>query len=529
MGTLTSLLLLTAITGQAGDTLLLDFYGTHCGPCKLMEPTVARLQASGYPVRKINVNEHPELAQQFRVNSVPCFVLISGGREVGRINNAVSHDVLVSLFQRVGYRPSAPPRLAQTASSGRLPRGFRYGNNATKAATAAVRATRHVPANTSSAVAQVTPTSFPSAPTAAAPNTSTPTQSSAQSRAFAASVRIKVDDANGHSFGTGTIIDVHDRDALVLTCGHIFRTSRGQGKIHVDVFVDGKPQTLTGELIAFEADRQDIGLISIKPSFPVTAAPIATSAARPTVGDTVFTIGCDHGADPSLQSSRITAINRYVGPANIEVAGQPVNGRSGGGLFAADGRLIGVCNAADDVDNEGIYAGLQTIHQQLASVGQQRLFQPRAPQPPLTNPLTPIAKAPAMAPSSPTAPPQVAAATGTSATGTSAMATIQQVVASENWEAEATRAIGNVSPEARQRLRGIVSAASQSPQVICVVPGSAGNGGKPEFVIVSQPSPELVRQIASESLQQPPQNVVTREPRWPSGRTASRMRAQSQR
>ncbi|MAR13381.1 MAG: hypothetical protein CL681_25845 [Blastopirellula sp.] len=139
------------------------------------------------------------------------------------------------------------------------------------------------------------------------------------------------------------------------------------------------------------------------------------------------------------------------------------------------------------------------------------------------------AMAPAMAPSSPTAPPQVAAATGTSATGTSAMATIQQVVASENWEAEATRAIGNVSPEARQRLRGIVSAASQSPQVICVVPGSAGNGGKPEFVIVSQPSPELVRQIASESLQQPSQNVVTREPRWPSGRTASRMRAQSQR
>ena len=50
------------------------------------------------------------------------------------------------------------------------------------------------------------------------------------------------------------------------------------------------------------------------------------------------------------------ASTRYLGPANVQVAGQPVQGRSGGGLFAVDGTLIGVCNAADPADNEGLFA-----------------------------------------------------------------------------------------------------------------------------------------------------------------------------
>jgi hypothetical protein len=51
------------------------------------------------------------------------------------------------------------------------------------------------------------------------------------------------------------------------------------------------------------------------------------------------------------------------------VAGQPVQGRSGGGLFAIDGTLIGVCNAADPADNEGLFAALPSIHDQLDEAG----------------------------------------------------------------------------------------------------------------------------------------------------------------
>jgi len=51
------------------------------------------------------------------------------------------------------------------------------------------------------------------------------------------------------------------------------------------------------------------------------------------------------------------------------VAGQPVQGRSGGGLFGVDGTLIGVCNAADPADNEGLFAALPSIHDQLEESG----------------------------------------------------------------------------------------------------------------------------------------------------------------
>jgi hypothetical protein len=53
----------------------------------------------------------------------------------------------------------------------------------------------------------------------------------------------------------------------------------------------------------------------------------------------------------------------------VQVAGQPVQGRSGGGLFAIDGTLIGVCNAADPADNEGLFAALPAIHEQLDEAG----------------------------------------------------------------------------------------------------------------------------------------------------------------
>src|SRR5262249_26470158 len=60
---------------------------------------------------------------------------------------------------------------------------------------------------------------------------------------------------------------------------------------------------------------------------------------------------------------------------NYTAAGQPIDGRSGGGLFSADGLLIGICNAADPADNEGLYAGLASIHWQLDQIGQSEIYQ----------------------------------------------------------------------------------------------------------------------------------------------------------
>ena len=60
-------------------------------------------------------------------------------------------------------------------------------------------------------------------------------------RARAATVRLRVHDGHGYGAGTGTIIDTHGEEALVLTCGHLFRETDGKGKIEVDLF--GRPDT----------------------------------------------------------------------------------------------------------------------------------------------------------------------------------------------------------------------------------------------------------------------------------------------
>ena len=102
-------------------------------------------------------------------------------------------------------------------------------------------------------------------------------------------MRIKVEDAAGYGFGTGTIIDTHENEVLVVTCGHLFRESKGKGKITADLFSAAAPQTVDGQLIAYDLDR-DIALICLHATSrgsPGTdcAARIRLSPRRPCVYD----------------------------------------------------------------------------------------------------------------------------------------------------------------------------------------------------------------------------------------------------
>jgi hypothetical protein len=226
-----------------------------------------------------------------------------------------------------------------------------------------------------------------------APATSSQSEaSSPQQRALAATVRLKVEDPQGVSFGTGTIIDSMKDEALVVTCGHIFRESKGQGKIWVDLHVPGVRQPVPGQLISFDLTR-DIALVSIRPGVPVTPVDVASDPRKIVEGTRVFSIGCDGGREPTLHENRILAVDKYVGSPNYTVGGAPVQGRSGGGLFTADGQLIGICNGADVQDDEGLYQGLGTIHWQLDQIGQTAIYQKNA-RPMNTAPETGMAAAP---------------------------------------------------------------------------------------------------------------------------------------
>ena len=382
MFVLQALLVISAASAD-GPTTLVQFTADWCAPCKSMEPTVKRLAQQKYPVLVVNIDQRKDLADRFGVREIPCFVMLVNGREVDRATGVVSYDRFVQMYRRAGQstQGSSQPLQQRSAIAQSAPSSYSQ-NQPRSAPIARAHSGNQIPIRpvgnqySSQQYGQVSSSQVSG-------NRDPNRQLTPQQRAMYATVRLKVADARGQSYGTGTVIDVHGNEALVLTCAHIFRDSNGRG-ITADLYTPGAGKQRPGQLIAMDMNK-DIALVSVQAAGPVIAAEVATELAILQPGRSVFSVGCNRGADPTLERGQIKSVDRYLGPPNIEVSGQPEIGRSGGGLFATDGKLIGVCNAADEIDNEGIYASLPIVHWQLAQVGMQRLYQKQAPT--ISNPI----------------------------------------------------------------------------------------------------------------------------------------------
>ena len=73
---------------KASQPVLVDFWASWCGPCRMLSPIVDEI-AEEHPeikVGKVNVDEQPELAQKFDVMSIPMLVVFKDGKAV---NNSV--------------------------------------------------------------------------------------------------------------------------------------------------------------------------------------------------------------------------------------------------------------------------------------------------------------------------------------------------------------------------------------------------------------------------------------------------------
>lgn len=382
-----------------------------------MEPVIQRLQAEGYPVRKVDIDQHPQLAAQYGVTSVPCFVMLSDGREVDRVVGAVGYDRLASMITAarvpIGSAAAGTPEIRgqspdRTGLGGRLRQlvGGRNDHGAPPQPSTTPPDVYPAIENTSTAPAYGgpeppaalssdlgAPSGLDASPTAApvpamapsfgasremppaaptAMSTSMPAaipaaipSLSPEQQALAASVRLRVDDGNFFSYATGTIIALRPQgEALILTCGHVFRDSQGRGAITVDLFGSQRQGPIPGRLVAYDLNR-DLGLVSVTGVSGVSAVRIASPDSYLREGLRVFSVGCDRGAEPSLRECRLVAINRYLGTPNLVATNRPVVGRSGGGLFDSQGQLIGVCRAADGQVDEGVYVSFQAIADQL--------------------------------------------------------------------------------------------------------------------------------------------------------------------
>ncbi len=365
-----------ATAAATGEVLLLDFSASWCGPCRQMAPLIDQVAAAGWVVRHVDVDREADLVRRFGVTGVPCYVLLVKGHEVGRIDGATTQAELERLLAKsgppLGGRGVAPAEAPAVAAAGiPLPASSAAVPLVTEPAVAAPSSGNTVPqvsltdSPPRGPEAPVVPAAFSPA---AVPPASVPGREALERKLLAATARLRVEDSSGVSWGTGTVIDCRQGEALILTCGHIFRDSEGKGRVEVDLFAPGGPRGVAGQVVSWDLKR-DLALVSIFTDMQIDAVRVGTVERTTKPGEPVVTVGCNGGADPTLHHSRITAVDKYLGPANVQVAGQPVQGRSGGGLFGIDGTLIGVCNAADPADNEGLFAALPSIHEQLEEAG----------------------------------------------------------------------------------------------------------------------------------------------------------------
>ncbi len=81
--------------------VLLDFWATWCGPCRMISPIVKELteEYSGkLKVGKVNVDEEAELASAFGITSIPTIVLIKNGKTVNSSIGFMTKDQLVKMI-----------------------------------------------------------------------------------------------------------------------------------------------------------------------------------------------------------------------------------------------------------------------------------------------------------------------------------------------------------------------------------------------------------------------------------------------
>ena len=80
--------------------VLVDFNATWCGPCRMLKPVLETLSAErpDVTVLGVDVDENPDLAEEFGVFSIPCVVLIKDGAEVDRSVGLVPKEQLESML-----------------------------------------------------------------------------------------------------------------------------------------------------------------------------------------------------------------------------------------------------------------------------------------------------------------------------------------------------------------------------------------------------------------------------------------------
>lgn len=85
---------------KSTGTVIVDFYGTWCMPCKMLAPIVEKV-ASDHNIKlaKVDIDENEQLVRQFKIMSVPTLMIFKDGKHVATSSGLVSENRILELIK----------------------------------------------------------------------------------------------------------------------------------------------------------------------------------------------------------------------------------------------------------------------------------------------------------------------------------------------------------------------------------------------------------------------------------------------
>ena len=85
---------------QSEKPVLLDFFATWCGPCRMVAPIIEEIAEENENIKvcKIDVDQEPELAKRFRIVSIPTLIAMKDGNVVNQALGAMPKEKILALL-----------------------------------------------------------------------------------------------------------------------------------------------------------------------------------------------------------------------------------------------------------------------------------------------------------------------------------------------------------------------------------------------------------------------------------------------